>query len=241
MFLECRGSGAPTVVLIAGGFEAGWIWTYALTPDDPVHDAPGDAFSAGGGQPAEARDARCSRRSPSSPASASTTARTPRLGDDVAGERGGLVSTPVAQPHRLEDDVADLHALLEAAGEPGPYRARRPFLWRHDRRAVRAPLSARAWPARCSSTSLRSISGRPSRPRSMPSWSLRCGRRRPAARRSTSADAVETILAAPARAAASPPSSSRRTRLDAAAATVAPGGTAEAAQTGWRRSWGRGT
>ena len=39
MFLECRGSGAPTVVLIAGGFEAGSIWTYALTPGDLVHDA----------------------------------------------------------------------------------------------------------------------------------------------------------------------------------------------------------
>jgi hypothetical protein len=31
------------------------------------------------------------------------------------------VSTPVAQPHRLKDDIADLHALLAAAGEPSPY------------------------------------------------------------------------------------------------------------------------
>ena len=65
MFLECRGSGAPTVVLIAGGFEAGWIWTYALAPGDPVHDAQGDAFSAGQGTPQKLPPS--SRPSPCSP------------------------------------------------------------------------------------------------------------------------------------------------------------------------------
>ena len=44
-------TGAPTVVLIAGGWEAGWIWTYALAPDDPIQALPYDAFSAGGGKP----------------------------------------------------------------------------------------------------------------------------------------------------------------------------------------------
>ncbi len=36
-------------------------------------------------------------------------------------ERGGNVSTPILQPHALGDDVADLHALLAAAGEKGPF------------------------------------------------------------------------------------------------------------------------
>jgi hypothetical protein len=51
IYLACRGEGAPTVVLISGGWEAGWIWAYALTPDDPVHVLPYDAFSNGGGKP----------------------------------------------------------------------------------------------------------------------------------------------------------------------------------------------
>ena len=51
IYMECRGSGSPTVVLIAGGFEAGRIWTYALTPGDPVLTEPDDGFSAGRGNP----------------------------------------------------------------------------------------------------------------------------------------------------------------------------------------------
>ena len=51
MYLECEGAGTPAVVLIAGGWEAGWIWTYALAPDDPVHSLSYDAFSAGEGKP----------------------------------------------------------------------------------------------------------------------------------------------------------------------------------------------
>jgi len=140
MFLECRGSGSPTVVLIAGGFEAGWIWTYALTPDDPVHDAPGDSFSAGQGNPQKLPTAVfptvagftrvCLYDRPN------TT-----LGVDVADERGGLVSTPVVQPHRLADDVGDLHALLDAAGETGPY-----VLAAHSYGGMIAELFARNYP-----------------------------------------------------------------------------------------------
>jgi D-alanyl-D-alanine carboxypeptidase len=141
MFLECRGSGAPTVVLIAGGFEAGWIWTYALAPDDPVHDAPGDAFSAGGGQPRKLGTAVFPTVAEFTRVCLYDRPNT-TLGDDVAGERGGFVSTPVAQPHRLEDDVADLHALLQTAGEPGPY-----VLVAHSYGGMIAELFARRYPA----------------------------------------------------------------------------------------------
>jgi hypothetical protein len=51
VYLACRGEGAPTVVLISGGWEAGWNWTYALTPNDPVQALAHDAFSTGGGNP----------------------------------------------------------------------------------------------------------------------------------------------------------------------------------------------
>lgn len=120
MYLECRGTGSPTVVLISGGYEAGWIWSYALYPTDAVHDEPVDGFSAGRGDPNKLESAVltalrgltrvCTYDRPN------TT-----LGDDVELERHGQVSTPVAQPHLLQDDVADLNVLLNAAGEAGPY------------------------------------------------------------------------------------------------------------------------
>jgi len=120
MYLECHGSGSPTVVLISGGYEAGWIWSYALYPTDAVHDEPVDGFSAGRGDPGKLESAVlatlrgltrvCTYDRPN------TT-----LGADVELERRGQVSTPVAQPHLLQDDVADLNVLLNAANEPGPY------------------------------------------------------------------------------------------------------------------------
>jgi pimeloyl-ACP methyl ester carboxylesterase len=120
LYVECRGTGAPTVVLIAGGWEAGWIWTYALAPDDPVQALPHDAFSAGGGKPEKLDTAVY-------PAVAKFTRvclydrPNTTIGEDIELERNGMVSTPVAQPHALDDDVADLHALLAAAGERGPF------------------------------------------------------------------------------------------------------------------------
>ena len=64
---------------------------------------------------------RYSLRWPSSPASAITTRPNTTRGKDIVDERNGQISTPVAQPHLLESDVADLRAVLTAAGESGPY------------------------------------------------------------------------------------------------------------------------
>src|SRR5271167_5230070 len=85
----CRGKGSPTVVLIAGGFEAGWMWTYALAPDDTILDEPDDAFSAGRGNPGSWIPL-CSRLSPSSRGSVSTIARTP------PGERTSSRNAPAS-------------------------------------------------------------------------------------------------------------------------------------------------
>ncbi|MGB8908821.1 MAG: hypothetical protein WCC84_08745 [Candidatus Cybelea sp.] len=119
MFLACRGSGTPTVVLIAGGFEAGWLYNHALDRGDPILQKKYDAFTAGEGHPRKQRTAVfpsiakflrvCSYDRPN------TTAWQDRF------ERSGMVSTPVAQPHELRSDVGDLHALLTAAREPAPY------------------------------------------------------------------------------------------------------------------------
>lgn len=140
MYIECRGTGAPTVVLISGGWEAGWIWTYALAPDDPVLALPYDAFSAGQGKP--------EKRATAVFPSVATFTRVclydrpnTTVGEDVEGERGGLVSSPAPQPHMLGDDVTDLHALLAAAGEKGPF-----VLAAHSYGGLIAELYARRFP-----------------------------------------------------------------------------------------------
>jgi hypothetical protein len=120
MYLECIGKGSPTVVYIAGGLEAGWISKYALYSTDLIQEDPTNQFSLGRGDlqkldralfPTAGKLTRvCNYDRPN------TT-----VGDDIELERGGQASTPVKQPHTVEQDVADLHALLTAANVPGPY------------------------------------------------------------------------------------------------------------------------
>jgi len=94
MFLQCRGTGSPTVVLVSGLDAAADVWTgYQADPSLAVF----------------ARVARftrvCAYDRPGTP-----------VGDDLTPSR----STPVRQPTTAQDAVRDLHALLRAAGEPGP-------------------------------------------------------------------------------------------------------------------------
>lgn len=95
MFLQCRGTGSPTVVLVSGLDAAADVWSgYQANPSLAVF----------------ARVARftrvCAYDRPGTP-----------VGDNLTPSR----STPVRQPTTTQDAVTDLHALLRAAGEPGPY------------------------------------------------------------------------------------------------------------------------
>jgi pimeloyl-ACP methyl ester carboxylesterase len=95
MFLQCRGTGSPTVVLVSGLDAAADVWTgYQANPSLAVF----------------ARVARftrvCAYDRPGTP-----------VGDDLTPSR----STPVRQPSTAQDAASDLHALLQAAGDPGPY------------------------------------------------------------------------------------------------------------------------
>lgn len=100
MYLECRGSGAPTVILEAGYRSPGTVWSEDLiTPDQPrtmvmegvatftrvcLYDRPGVAAV-------------------------------------LDGELVPSRSDPVPQPRTVDEIVHDLHALLQAAAVPGPY------------------------------------------------------------------------------------------------------------------------
>jgi pimeloyl-ACP methyl ester carboxylesterase len=99
MYLECRGRGSPTVVLVSGYGDTGRIWSV---------DAPGR--SQPHVLPAVAGFTRvCAYDRPGT------------IGIDVDDPALRSRSDPVAQPRAAEDAVADLDALLQAAPVPGPY------------------------------------------------------------------------------------------------------------------------
>jgi pimeloyl-ACP methyl ester carboxylesterase len=105
VWLECHGANAPgrhTVVLISGYHDSGDAWSVDEIIQPP---AVGPAVPV-----ALARDHRvCTYDRPG-------TIRTALPGNPLT-ER----STPVPQPRTAADVVAELHAVLGAAGVPGPY------------------------------------------------------------------------------------------------------------------------
>ncbi|HEX8260372.1 MAG TPA: alpha/beta hydrolase [Rubrobacteraceae bacterium] len=95
MYMECSGTGSPTVVLESGLRDATDVWSMS---------------SAGEGAPTVFPEvARFTR-----------VCAYDRPGTVVGGESPSR-SDPVSQPTAAQDAAADLHALLSAAEEPGPY------------------------------------------------------------------------------------------------------------------------
>jgi pimeloyl-ACP methyl ester carboxylesterase len=92
MYLECRGSGSPAVVLVAGLKASAGDWNDAK-PSGPTVFAAVAKFTR-----------VCAYDRPGTP----------------VGEKPSR-SDPVPQPTTAEDAVSDLHALLSAAGVAGPY------------------------------------------------------------------------------------------------------------------------
>jgi pimeloyl-ACP methyl ester carboxylesterase len=95
IYMECRGTGGPTVVLVSGLGDAADVWSVTSDPEDerPTVFAEVATFTR-----------VCAYNRPST----STATETGR-------------STPVPQPTSAEAAAADLDAVLTASGEPGPY------------------------------------------------------------------------------------------------------------------------
>jgi len=99
VYLQCRGSGSPTVLLISGEAGAATAWTMA----DPAKPAP-TVFNE------VMKFTRvCAYDRPGT------------LVDVAPDKTKPSRSDPVPQPTTSQDAVQDLHALLHAAGERGPY------------------------------------------------------------------------------------------------------------------------
>ncbi len=96
IYMKCRGTGSPTVVLVSGLGNAADIWSVTTDPKNerPVFDEV----------------ARFTR------VCAYDRRGTIRVTDDKLSP-----STPVEQPTSAKPAAADLDALLGESGEPGPY------------------------------------------------------------------------------------------------------------------------
>jgi len=92
MYLKCRGAGSPTVVLVGGLRASAEDWSVADKSAPAVFPEVGKFTRV------------CAYDRPGTP----------------VGEKPSR-SDPVPQPTTAKDAVADLHALLSAAGETGPY------------------------------------------------------------------------------------------------------------------------
>ncbi|GAA1761420.1 alpha/beta fold hydrolase [Agromyces humatus] len=133
IYAKCAGQGHPTVILIAGKGNGARDWQDVLAPDDPAHDAPLDGLPWGLGT-----------LEPSDDAVFPSVARFTRVctydRPDVRID-GDDVTTPRAQPHTVDLDVDDLHALMTSLEEPGPY-----VVVSHSYGGLIAALYARQYP-----------------------------------------------------------------------------------------------
>ena len=103
IYLECHGSGSPTVILVSGLGDAADVWS---TPASGALPSPGPSSSAS---------------DPASPTVYSDVAAFTRV---CAYDRPGTASsrsTDVAQPTSAQSSADDLARLLRASGEVGPF------------------------------------------------------------------------------------------------------------------------
>ena len=133
IYVECRGKGSPTVVLISGKGNGAADWHQVLDAKDPVQPwGPTRSWRAR----ARSTTARgpCIRRS---------AVRRVFCSYDRPNTRntGKDTSTPRAQPHTVDRDVDDLHRVLEQVDAPEPY-----VLVAHSYGGFVAELYARRYP-----------------------------------------------------------------------------------------------
>lgn len=111
LFLDCQGSGSPTVFIIPGKGSYAEAWNVAVAPDDPIRSSPYDIIEQ-------------ARLGPSPDAVQPTLAKRGRVcAYDRPDTRpdGTDRSTSVPQPHTVAADVDDIVALIGAARLQGPF------------------------------------------------------------------------------------------------------------------------
>jgi pimeloyl-ACP methyl ester carboxylesterase len=110
IYLDCRGAGTPTVLIIPGKGSYADAWNVIVPADDPVRSSPYDLIAA-------------AELEPSPTATQPTVAQKTRVcAYDRPNTRpdGVTRSTPIPQPHNVQQDVDDIVKLLSAAGISTP-------------------------------------------------------------------------------------------------------------------------
>jgi pimeloyl-ACP methyl ester carboxylesterase len=110
LFLDCQGSGSPTVFVIPGKGSYAEAWNVVVPPDDPIRKSPYDIITQ-------------AKLAPSPDAVQPTVAKTTQVCVyDRPNTRpdGADRSTDVPQPHGVQQDVDDVVALIGAAQLPTP-------------------------------------------------------------------------------------------------------------------------
>lgn len=110
LYLNCQGTGSPTVFIIPGKGSYAEVWNVVVPADDPIRSSPYDLIGE-------------AKLEPSPTATQPTVATTTRVcAYDRPNTRPDGVdrSTPSAQPHTVAQDVDDVVKLLSAAGISTP-------------------------------------------------------------------------------------------------------------------------
>ena len=105
LYLNCQGDGSPTVFIIPGKGSYAEVWNVVVPPHDPIRSSPYDLIGK-----AQLR--------PSPNATQPTVAKTTRVcAYDRPNTRpdGDDRSTPVPQPHSVQQDVDDIVKLIAAS------------------------------------------------------------------------------------------------------------------------------
>ncbi|HXA12742.1 MAG TPA: alpha/beta hydrolase [Mycobacterium sp.] len=108
--LDCQGAGTPTVLIIPGKGSYADVWNVIVPAADPVRSSPYDLIAA-------------AELEPSPTATQPTVAQTTRVcAYDRPNTRPDGVnrSTPIPQPHNVQQDVDDIVKLLSAEGISTP-------------------------------------------------------------------------------------------------------------------------
>lgn len=111
LFVQCQGTGSPTVFIIPGKGSYAEAWNYIVPWDDPIRTSPYDIILE-------------AQLAPSPDAVQPAVAKTTRVcAYDRPNTRldGNDRSTPGPQPHPVQQDVDDVVALINAADLSGPF------------------------------------------------------------------------------------------------------------------------
>ncbi len=188
IYVECRGKGSPTVVLISGKGNGAADWHQVLDAQDPVRALGTDEVLAGKGDFHDSRQAVYPTIGRETRVCAYDRPNTRTTGKDL--------STPRAQPHSVVDDVDDLHHVLEQIDAPEPY-----VLVAHSYGGFIAELYARRYPDEVGGLVMvdaaSSAIGRAVSPEKLDRWDQTNRIAPPGSESVEVADAVATIDAAP--------------------------------------------